>query len=108
MARQRIHNRRASRGAQGGQSWISYSDMMAALLLIFVLILTYSLYHYFSMLETKTNELNNAIALNVSYPNHFYPASLSRWSIVSVLNRQRYVLPSHPRPTLWDLKRNVV
>ena len=45
MARQRIHNRRASRGAQGGVSWISYSDMMAALLLIFVLILTYSLYH---------------------------------------------------------------
>lgn len=66
MARQRIHNRRASRGAQGGQSWISYSDMMAALLLIFVLILTYSLYHYFSMLETKTKELNSAIALNIA------------------------------------------
>ena len=58
MARQRIHNRRASRGAQGGQSWISYSDMMAALLLIFVLILTYSLYQYFTMLETKTLELD--------------------------------------------------
>ena len=60
MARQRIHNRRASRGAQGGQSWISYSDMMAALLLIFVLILTYSLFHYFSMLETKSRELDIA------------------------------------------------
>ena len=59
MARQRIHNRRASRGSQGGFSWISYSDMMAALLLIFVLILTYSLYHYFTMLETKTLELDN-------------------------------------------------
>ncbi len=59
MARQRIHNRRASRGAQGGFSWISYSDMMAALLLIFVLILTYSLYQYFTMLETKTLELDN-------------------------------------------------
>ncbi len=58
MARQRIHNRRASRGAQGGFSWISYSDMMAALLLIFVLILTYSLYQYFTMLETKTFELD--------------------------------------------------
>ena len=43
MARQRIHNRRASRGAQGGFSWISYSDMMAALILIFVLILTYKI-----------------------------------------------------------------
>ena len=58
MARQRIQNRRASRGAQGGFSWISYSDMMAALLLIFVLILTYSLYQYFTMLETKTLELD--------------------------------------------------
>lgn len=54
MARQRIHNRRAGRGSVGGgTSWISYSDMMAALLLIFVLILTYSLSHYFSMLESK-------------------------------------------------------
>lgn len=67
MARQRIHNRRASRGAQGGQSWISYSDMMAALLLIFVLILAYSLFHYFSMLETKTKELDQqTVALNLA------------------------------------------
>ena len=59
MARQRIHNRRGGRGSSGtGASWISYSDMMAALLLIFVLILTYSLYQYFTMLETKTRELN--------------------------------------------------
>ena len=60
MARQRIHNRRAGRGSSGtGASWISYSDMMAALLLIFVLILTCSLYQYFTMLETKTKELND-------------------------------------------------
>ena len=60
MARQRIHNRRAGRGfAGGGASWISYSDMMAALLLIFVLVLSYSLYQYFTMLETKTKELND-------------------------------------------------
>ena len=64
MARQRIHNRRAGRGASGtGASWISYSDMMAALLLIFVLILTYSLYQYFTMLETKTKELNDQQAI---------------------------------------------
>ena len=58
MARQSIHNRRAGRGSTGGgASWISYSDMMAALLLIFVLVLTYSLYQYFTMLESKTREL---------------------------------------------------
>lgn len=60
MARQSIHNRRAGRGSTGGgASWISYSDMMAALLLIFVLILCYSLYQYFTMLESKTAELEN-------------------------------------------------
>ena len=60
MARQRIHNRRSGRGSSGtGASWISYSDMMAALLLIFVLVLTYSLYQYFTMLETKTKELDD-------------------------------------------------
>lgn len=42
----------------GGASWISYSDMMAALLLVFVLILCYSLYQYFLMLDTKTAELS--------------------------------------------------
>ena len=63
MARQRIHNRRAARGSSGGgASWISYSDMMAALLLIFVLILCYSLYQYFSMLEIKTKELDQQTA----------------------------------------------
>ena len=62
MARQSIHNRRAGRGSTGGgASWISYSDMMAALLLIFVLILTFSLSHYFSMLEAKDLELNQSL-----------------------------------------------
>ena len=59
MARQRIHNRRAGRGSSvGGASWISYSDMMASLLLVFVLILCVSLYEYFTMLDAKTQELD--------------------------------------------------
>ena len=59
MARQRIHNSRAGRGSgNSGASWISYSDMMAALLLVFVLILSISLHQYFTMLETKTAELD--------------------------------------------------
>ena len=59
MARQRVHNRRAGRGSSGGgASWISYSDMMAALLLVFVLILCMSLYQYFTMLDSKTQELD--------------------------------------------------
>lgn len=64
MARQRVHNRRAGRGSSGGgASWISYSDMMAALLLVFVLILCVSLWQYFTMLETKTTELAEKEAL---------------------------------------------
>lgn len=57
MARQHVHNRRAGRG-NGGSSWISYSDIMAALLLVFVLFLTFNLYQYNTMIEQKTLELN--------------------------------------------------
>ena len=58
MARQRIHNSRSGTGAgNAGASWISYSDMMAALLLVFVLILSMSLYQYFTVLETTQMEL---------------------------------------------------
>ncbi|MDD3334569.1 MAG: OmpA family protein [Eubacteriales bacterium] len=52
--------------ADGGAAWISYSDMMAALLLVFVLILCYSVYQYFLMLETKTAELDEKGALLAS------------------------------------------
>ena len=45
MARQHVHNRRAGRG-NSGSSWISYSDIMAALVLVFVLFLVYNLYQY--------------------------------------------------------------
>ena len=63
MARQRIHNSRAGRSSNSGASWISYSDMMAALLLVFVLILCISLHQYFQMLELKTKELDDERAL---------------------------------------------
>lgn len=41
MARRRYIRRGAGK-SDGGASWISYSDMMAALLLVFVLVLCYS------------------------------------------------------------------
>ena len=63
MARQRIHNSRAGRSSNSGASWISYSDMMAALLLVFVLILCISLHQYFLMLDQKTKELDEQRAL---------------------------------------------
>ena len=59
MARQSIHNRRAARGSTStGASWISYSDMMAALVLMFVLILSVALHSYMTQLEQKSAELD--------------------------------------------------
>lgn len=64
MARQRMHNQRAGRGSTStGASWISYSDMMASLVMIFVLILSVALHSYMTMLEQKTQELDEQKAL---------------------------------------------
>ena len=49
---------RAPRSGDNGAHWISYSDMMASLLLVFVLAVVYSVYQYYSMLEIKTQQLN--------------------------------------------------
>ena len=59
----RRYSRRRGGKADGGSAWISYSDMMAALILLFVLFLCYSVYQYFLMLETKTAELDEQSAL---------------------------------------------
>ncbi len=59
MISSRMH--RSSRGPgrhDKGAAWISYSDMMASLILMFVLVLSYSIYQYFVMLQTKTAELD--------------------------------------------------
>ena len=58
----KITHRRAGRG-NNGSHWIGYSDMLASLLLVFVLPLCYSLYLYFSTLETKTAELEEQRAV---------------------------------------------
>lgn len=64
MARQRMHERRAGWGStSAGASWISYSDMMASIVLIFVLILCVALYTYMTLLEQKVIELDEQKAL---------------------------------------------
>ena len=65
MARKTYSRRRGGR-VDAGAAWISYSDMMAALLLVFVLVLTYSVYQYFVMLQTKTAELEEKVTLLTS------------------------------------------
>jgi len=67
MARQSMHNRRAGRGSTStGASWISYSDMMAALVLMFVLILSVALHSYMTRLEQKSLELDEQKALVIA------------------------------------------
>ena len=56
----RYHSSHRKNGRQGGDSgsfWISYSDLMSAIVLVVVLILFYCMYQYFDMLEVKTAEL---------------------------------------------------
>ena len=48
---------RRPRGTDSGAHWISYSDMMAAILMVFVLAVVYSVYQYNSLLMQKTREL---------------------------------------------------
>ncbi len=44
-------------GRDTGEYWISYSDMLSSLLLVFMLAVTFSIYQYYSLLEIKTREL---------------------------------------------------
>jgi len=59
---------RVRRGSGGGNSyWLSFSDLMSALLLIFILIMFYIVYQYFDMYETTSRELaEQAAALSES------------------------------------------
>ena len=45
------------RGHADGVNWLSFSDLMSSLLLIFVLIMFYIMYQYFDMYETNMREI---------------------------------------------------
>ena len=51
------YSARRPRGTDSGAHWISYSDMMAAILMVFVLAVVYSVYQYNTLLMQKTREL---------------------------------------------------
>lgn len=48
---------RARRSGDNGSYWISYSDMMASLLLVFIMAICLCIYQYYNLLEVKTKEL---------------------------------------------------
>lgn len=53
-SRQRVSHRRAQ---NNGVQWLSFSDLMSALLLIFILIMFYIMYQYFDMYEINMAEI---------------------------------------------------
>lgn len=57
--KRRMRSGRGPGNGDSGAHWISYSDMMASLLLVFVLAVVYSVYQYYNMLDIKTQQLND-------------------------------------------------
>lgn len=55
--RSHYHTRRGKR-ADSGSHWISFSDILSSLLLVFVLAVCFTIYQYYSLLEIKTRELD--------------------------------------------------
>ena len=53
----RINNGKKRRRGSDGSFWLSFSDLMSTLVMIFILILFYSMYQYFDMYEIKEAEL---------------------------------------------------
>ena len=53
----RSYSAKRPRGTDAGAHWISYSDMMASMLLVFVLAVVYSVYQYYRILDEKTREI---------------------------------------------------
>ncbi len=49
--------RRASRTGSDGTFWLSYSDMMSSLVLVFMLVMFYSIYQYYDMMNLKEAEI---------------------------------------------------
>ena len=53
----RINNGKKRRRGSDGSFWLSFSDLMSTLVMIFILILFYSMYQYFDMYEIKEAQL---------------------------------------------------
>ena len=63
----RAYSAKRPRGTDAGAHWISYSDMMASMLLVFVLAVVYSVYQYYKVLDEKTKEIElQQIALSAA------------------------------------------
>ena len=54
MQRTRNRKRRLITRPDVGSYWISFSDMLSSLLLVFILAVFFSIYQYFSLLDIKT------------------------------------------------------
>ena len=62
--------KRCAANPNNNSYWMSYSDMMAALLLMFILLLFLSFNRYLSLQETKQAELADAILGELTDEEH--------------------------------------
>ena len=57
MARSYVRRRATYVPRENNGFWLTFSDLMSSLVLVFILLVFYSMYQYFDMLELKTAEL---------------------------------------------------
>ena len=49
--------KRTRQGGEGGGHWICFSDLMSSLVMVFIMVMLFSMYQYYDMFDTKTEEL---------------------------------------------------
>ena len=49
--------KRTHQGGEGGGHWICFSDLMSSLVMVFIMVMLFSMYQYYDMFDIKTEEL---------------------------------------------------
>ena len=49
--------KRTRQGGEGGGHWICFSDLMSSLVMVFIMVMLFSMYQYYDLFDTKTEEL---------------------------------------------------
>ena len=74
----RLKRRRGHSRADVGSYWLSFSDLLSSLLLVFVLALVFSIYQYYSQLDLKTRELSSR-RKSWTAPRSCWPSRRRSW-----------------------------
>ena len=58
-----ISRRKKTRTGGGGDHWICFSDLMSSLVMMFIMVMLFSMYQYYNMFDQKTEQLLEQAAL---------------------------------------------